>query len=235
MKKSPNPDEITLVRIDHVSKNYILGKNVVTALHNIDLQINRGEFLAISGPSGSGKTTILNILGCIERPTEGQVTIEDRDTRNLNDDELSTLRSSRIGFIFQNFNLLPVLTALENVEYPLLRHSVPESERRKRAQEALSAVGLSSHEAHRPMELSGGQRQRVAIARAIVTQPALILADEPTANLDHATGVSILELMQDLNRKKKMTFVFSTHDPKVMERASRLVPLWDGKLKKAEE
>lgn len=217
-----------LVFVENVHKEYLLGKAVVPALRGVSLAADAGEFLAISGPSGSGKTTLLNLIGCIEKPTSGDVFVSDQKVSDKSADQLAEIRAHQLGFIFQQFNLLPVLTAFENVEYPLLERKLSKAERRAKVEAALSSVGLASHSHHKPMELSGGQRQRVAIARAIVTEPLLILADEPTANLDHKTGVEILDLMKDLNQKNGTTFIFSTHDPKVIERATRVVKLFDG-------
>jgi putative ABC transport system ATP-binding protein len=223
----------SLVRVSNVTKRYRLGAAVIDALRGVSVDIAAGEFLAISGPSGSGKTTLLNLIGCIERPTSGSVSIGDVETASLSDNQSAALRATKLSFIFQNFNLLPVLTALENVEYPLLGREMSSSVRRQMATAALERVGLSSHLAHKPMELSGGQRQRVAIARAVVTRPALILADEPTANLDHENSESVLNLMQELNSTLGTTFVFSTHDPRVMRRSSRILPLCDGLVENA--
>ena len=192
--------------------------------------MEKGEFIALAGPSGSGKTTALNIIGCIDKPTTGKVFIDDVETSVLSSDALADIRAGKIGFIFQNFNLLPVLNALENVEYPLLNKRISSREKAEKAREALESVGLAAYAHHRPQELSGGQQQRVAIARAIVGEPLLILADEPTANLDHATGIEILHLMKKINQARNTTFIFSTHDQKIMERADRLVKLWDGEL-----
>ncbi len=219
---------MALIEVRQATKTYRLDQTTVTALRGVDLTVEPGELLAIAGPSGSGKTTLLHLIGCIERPTAGAVRLEGRDTAGLADEVLARLRAERLGFIFQTFNLLPVLTALENVEYPLLLRPGSAAERRRRALSALDQVGLSSVAAHRPMQLSGGQRQRVAIARAIVTEPRLVLADEPTANLDRATGGEIIGLMQTLNRRHGTTFVFSTHDSEIMQRASRIVHLRDG-------
>ena len=205
-----------------------VGKTLVSALRGVSLYVERGEFLAIVGPSGSGKTTLLNLIGCIEHPTTGAVLIDNRTVSELSGDALAQLRADSIGFVFQHFNLLPVLTALENVEYPLLLKRLSARERRTRAEQALENVGLAATSRHKPLELSGGQQQRVAIARAIVTDPLLVLADEPTANLDRSTGLEILNLMQAINRRQRTTFVFSTHDPKIMERAGRVVTLSDG-------
>ena len=217
-----------VVQVTQVTKQYALGRTIVPALRGIDLTVEAGELLAIAGPSGSGKTTLLNLIGCIERPTSGDVHIDGVDVSRLSSDALADLRAHRIGFIFQRFNLLPVLTALENVEYPLLLRRLSNAARRTRARRALKRVGLAGFAGHKPLELSGGQQQRVAIARAIVTKPALLLADEPTANLDHATGREILALIQEINRTRQTTCIFSTHDPKVMECARRIVTLSDG-------
>jgi putative ABC transport system ATP-binding protein len=220
-----------LVAIDRVSKRYTLGNYQVHALRNVTMDVNDGEFLAIAGPSGSGKTTLLNLIGCIDTPSSGTITIEECIVNTLNSDELADLRARSIGFIFQNFNLLPVLSAAENVEYPLLQiREITKPERKERVSHYLSMVHLSSVANHRPNELSGGQRQRVAIARALAAHPKIVLADEPTANLDHKTGESILQLMKEINRLEKTTFIFSTHDPRVMEIADRLVQINDGEL-----
>ncbi len=217
-----------LVTIKSVTKNYFLGKQTSSALRGVSLNIERGEFLAISGPSGSGKTTLLNLIGCIETPTQGSVIIDGVDVGTLSSDQSAELKMNKIGFVFQNFNLLPVLTALENVEYPLFLKHVPKLQVRERARKALADVGLATRENHKPMEMSGGQRQRVAIARAIVSQPQLVLADEPTANLDHSTGLEILDLMKSINVANQTTFIFATHDPKVIAKASRNVSMIDG-------
>lgn len=219
-----------IVKIEQVIKQYQLGKTSVSALKGVDLVVARGEFLAIAGPSGSGKTTLLNLIGCIEKPTSGRVILDGLDVDGLPRDTLADLRASKIGFIFQSFNLLPVLTAQENVEYPLLIKKIPARERRGRAQQALEDVGLSSFAHHKPLELSGGQQQRVAVARAIVGVPTIILADEPTANLDHETGLGILNLMLQISQKRQTTFIFSTHDSKIMEMATRIIRLWDGTI-----
>lgn len=222
---------MSIVRVERIDKNYLLGTNIISALKGIDLIIEKGEFLAIAGPSGSGKTTLLNIIGCIDIPTSGKVFIDGLEISGLSSDELADIRSRKLSFIFQNFNLLPVLTALENVEYPLLlSDKIPAKEKRKKSEQALDNVGLLKFANHRPLELSGGQQQRVAIARAIVTEPLIILADEPTANLDHNTGEEILSLMKKINQDQKTTFIFSTHDQKVIDKANRAIKLWDGKI-----
>lgn len=220
-----------VVHFENVSKDYTLGDSQVYALKNIDLQIEDGEFLAIAGPSGSGKSTLLNLIGCIDTPSSGKIYINNQDTSGQTPDQLSELRARTIGFIFQTFNLFPVLSAEENVEYPLLQFKeLSAAERHARTVKFLDIVGLSSFAHHRPNQLSGGQRQRVAIARALATQPKIILADEPTANLDHKTGEGILQLMKEINRNSRTTFIFSTHDAKVMAMADRLVRIEDGQL-----
>ena len=222
---------MNVVRVERVFKEYLLGNQIVQALANITLQIEQGVFLAISGPSGSGKTTLLNMIGCIDMPSQGQIFINDREVTGLSSDELADLRSHTTGFIFQTFNLLPVLSAAENVEYPLLyRSDVSKEERKQRVKYFLNMVGLSKYMGHRPNQMSGGQRQRVAIARALAIQPAIILADEPTANLDKATGTEILHLMQEINQELKTTFIFSTHDQRVVDMANRLVRVEDGSI-----
>ncbi len=215
-----------VVKLTDVVKSYQLGKTHVPALQGISLEVGRGDFLAIGGPSGSGKSTLLNLIGSLDLPDSGIVSIAGQDLSQLNDNQLSALRAKRVGFIFQSFNLIPVLTAVENVEYPLLLSNTPNP--RTRALEVLAHVGLTEFTKHRPNELSGGQRQRVAIARALVTKPDIILADEPTANLDSHTSEEILNLMLHLNQKDQATFIFSTHDPLVMDQARRLVRLKDG-------
>lgn len=223
---------MSIVVLEHVSKEYRLGDHMVRALDDITLSIESGVFLAIAGPSGSGKSTLLNIIGCIDSPSSGRVTIAGHDISGQTPDQLASLRARTIGFVFQTFNLLPVLTAEENVEYPLLQMSELDAEdRRERVQEMLELVQLGKYSKHRPNQLSGGQRQRVAIARALVTRPELVLADEPTANLDHKTGEGILALMKDINRKMKTTFVFSTHDKKVIDAADRLIGVEDGTVR----
>lgn len=221
----------SIVRIENVFKEYTLGTSRVHALKDINLQIGNGEFLAIAGPSGSGKSTLLNMIGCIDIPSSGKIYIDDRDTSGQTPDQLSELRARTIGFIFQTFNLFSVLSAEENIEYPLLQFKeLRAAERRERIVKFLDIVGLAEFADHRPNQLSGGQRQRVAIARALATHPKIILADEPTANLDHKTGEGILQLMKDINRNSGTTFIFSTHDAKVMAMAERLIRIEDGQL-----
>jgi putative ABC transport system ATP-binding protein len=221
----------TIVSIESVTKEYPLGKLTVTALDEVDLEIGRGEFTTIAGPSGSGKTTLLNLIGCIDVPTRGSVRVDGQVTSELSDSELTELRLHKLGFIFQSFNLVPVLDVFQNVEFPLLlQGSLDREARRERVETIVHRVGLADQIGQRPNELSGGQRQRVAIARALVTRPEIVLADEPTANLDSATGASIIELMEELNEVEETTFIFSTHDPSVMEKARRIVELVDGAI-----
>ena len=222
---------MSLVRVEGVTKIYQLGDQNVVALHNITLSFDEGVFLAIAGPSGSGKTTLLNLIGCIDTPTQGKVFIDDREVTGLSADALADLRARTTGFIFQTFNLFPVLSAAENVEYPLLQlPELSKEERAKRVRRYLSVVGLDKYAHHTPNQLSGGQRQRVAIARALVIHPRIVLADEPTANLDSKTGEEILALMKEINRQLGTTFIFSTHDRRVMSMADRLIRIEDGRL-----
>ncbi len=222
----------TVVLLKSVSKEYDLGKTKVEALKNVNIEIKKGEFISISGPSGSGKTTMLNIIGCLDVPTTGEVYIDGIDTRDFSDNEQSVLRNEKIGYIFQSFNLIPVLNVYENIEFPLLLGSRPESknERKHRIMELIESVGLSEYISQRPNQLSGGQQQRVAIARSLVTQPKLVLADEPSANLDSENSKNIMEIMKELNEKKGTTFVFSTHDPLVIGYAQQNVQLRDGQI-----
>jgi putative ABC transport system ATP-binding protein len=220
-----------LIRFEQVSKDYPLGQVVVPALKGIDLSIQEGEFLAIAGPSGSGKTTLLNLIGCVDTATSGKVVVDGKDTAVLSDEALTRLRLHTLGFIFQTFNLIPVLDVYDNVEFPLLlKGGMDKAQRRERVMTYLEKVGLASHMKHRPGELSGGQRQRVAIARALVSHPKVVLADEPTANLDSETGASILELMKHMNEAEGTTFIFSTHDHAILRQARRVVRLLDGKV-----
>jgi putative ABC transport system ATP-binding protein len=220
-----------IVSVKDAVKNYTLGNVVVPALRGVTLDVVEGDFIAIAGPSGSGKTTLLNLIGCVDTPTSGTVEVEGKDTRRLSERQLTTLRLHTIGFIFQSFNLVSVLSVFQNVELPLLlQRRLSGSERAQRVMSLLDRVGIREYANHRPSELSGGQRQRVAIARALVTRPGIVLADEPTANLDSVTGQHILDLMKELNRTEKTTFIFSTHDQKVMAHANAIVRLADGKL-----
>jgi len=222
---------MSLVQMENVFKDYKLGQQQVQALSDITLTIEEGEFFAIAGPSGSGKSTLLNLIGCIDTQSRGKISINGHDIGGKTPDQLADLRARTIGFIFQTFNLMPVLTAAENVEYPLLQiKELRATERDDRVKKYLDIVGLNKFARHRPNQLSGGQRQRVAIARALATQPKIILADEPTANLDHKTGEGILQLTKQINRDFGTTFIFSTHDKRVMAMADRLGMLEDGRL-----
>jgi len=217
-----------LIRLEKVTKEYRDNGVPVMALGGVDLSIAQGEFTVIMGPSGSGKSTILNIMGGLDQPTSGLVEVAGRDTSVLSNTQLSRLRLYKIGFVFQAYNLVPVLTAYENAEYVLMLQGMPAHERRDRIMNLLKTVGLEGLESRFPRELSGGQQQRVAIARAIAPEPELVLADEPTANVDSKTSGSLLELMMQLNADKGVTFLFSTHDPAVMQRARRIIRLKDG-------
>ncbi len=224
---------MNIIEIRGLKKNYPLDKTTVHALRGIDLDIVKGDLLSIVGPSGSGKTTLLNIIGCIDKATTGSVKVGGREVTLLKDKQITNLRLQKIGFIFQTFNLIPVLTALENVEFPLLLAGKEnKSKIRQISSELLKSVGLADFLGHRPAELSGGQRQRVAIARALVTKPDIVLADEPTANLDSKTGASILDLMKDMNEQFHTTFIFSTHDSNVMKYAKNVVKIQDGVIAK---
>lgn len=220
---------MTIIKVSNVKKDYSLGKTVVHALRGVDLDVQEGDFLSIVGASGSGKTTLLNIIGCVDNATSGSLTIGGEKINGMKDKKLTDLRLYKIGFIFQTFNLIPVLNIRENVEFPLLlMKNLKRSEINKRTEKLIDEVGIKEFIKHRPSELSGGQRQRVAIARALVTNPDIVLADEPTANLDSETGRNILELMKDLNKKESTTFIFSTHDPDVIEYANDVVRIKDG-------
>ena len=219
-----------MVELRDVTKRYQQGAIEVLALRGLSLSVEKGEFTALCGPSGSGKTTVLNLVGALDVPTSGTVLLEGRDLATLSRRALSHLRRDRIGFVFQAYNLMPVLTAYENAEIVLALQGVPQETRRAQVMQLLSDVGLAGMEDRRPDELSGGQQQRVAIARAIAADPAIVLADEPTANVDSETADKLLELMHELNRERGVTFLFSTHDPKVMERARRVVRVVDGSI-----
>jgi putative ABC transport system ATP-binding protein len=225
---------MNVVSLKHIGKTYHLDAVDVPALIDIDLEIRPNCFTVISGPSGSGKTTLLNVIGCIDQPNSGEVTVAGEAVQKMSDDALSDFRARHIGFIFQNFNLLPVLTVEENVEYPLLLSKVPAAERKRRVATLLEAVGLADKTRNIPGQLSGGQRQRVAIARALAPAPKLVLADEPTANLDSHTGAAIISLMRDMQREHHVTFVFSSHDPRVMAEADDAVMIRDGRIEKIE-
>jgi putative ABC transport system ATP-binding protein len=218
------------VELNDVKKTYRTGPIEVPALRGVNLQVAFGEFLAIAGPSGCGKTTLLNIIGGLDRADTGEVLVDGKNLQLLSSGELARLRLERLGFVFQAYNLLPVLTALENAEFTLLLQGMPAKQRKARVQRLFAEIGLAGLENRRPGELSGGQQQRVAVARAMVSEPALILADEPTANLDSVTATALLEVMEQLNRAHGTTFVYATHDPQVMERAHRLIRLRDGQI-----
>ncbi len=218
-----------IINIKGVKKNYPLGDTIVNALKGVDLVVEEGDFLSIVGPSGSGKTTLLNIIGCIDDASGGSYALHGQEIIGLKDRVITNIRLNKIGFIFQTFNLIPVLNIRENVEFPLLlMKKYSKKEIKEKAEKLIDAVGLSKYIDHKPSELSGGQRQRVAIARALVTEPDIVLADEPTANLDSETSEQILELMKELNEKQKTTFIFSTHDPDVLKYAKKIVKIKDG-------
>jgi len=221
---------MSIVRAENIEKRYIQGKVEVHALRGVSVNIDQGEFVAMAGPSGSGKTTVLNIIGGIDNPDSGQVVVDGNKYSDMTQSKLAELRLNKIGFVFQAYNLIPVLSAEENVEYIMLLQGVSANERKKKARAILDDVGLEGKYSRRPSELSGGQQQRVAVARAIVSNPAIVLADEPTANLDSKTGEDLLEMMRKMNREKNVTFIFSTHDNMVMEYAKRIVKLKDGQI-----
>jgi putative ABC transport system ATP-binding protein len=223
---------VPIVELTDVHKIYPLGETEVHAVKGVTFSVERGDFVSIAGPSGSGKSTILNMIGCIDVPTSGKLTITDTDTSTLSDKEITNLRHDVVGFIFQSFNLVPVLNIFENVQFPLLLGSSPRrnAEDDEWVDHLIEEVGLADWRTHRPSELSGGQRQRVAIARALATRPQLVLADEPTANLDSKTGEQIIELMKRMNRDHGTTFVFSTHDPSIVGIADHLIRLHDGTI-----
>ncbi len=220
----------TAVRTTNLWKIYPQEPDPVEAVRDISIKIETGDFVAMAGPSGSGKTTMLNMIGGLTRPSQGQISIGDQEITEMTDKDLAQLRLERIGFVFQSYNLLPVLTALENAEFTLLLSGIPKDERRKRVLELFNKIGLSGLEDRKPGKLSGGQQQRVAVARAVVANPALILADEPTANLDSKASADLLDVMERLNQDHGTTFLFSTHDPRVMERSRRLITLVDGQI-----
>lgn len=218
------------IRLNLVSKEYKLGQTTVHALRQASLVVEQGEFVALVGPSGSGKSTLLHLLGALDQPTSGEILMDGVQVNQLDDDRLAQIRRDNIGFIFQSFNLIPVLSVFGNVEFPLVLKKVPKEERRERVYAILKRVGLGDRANHKTEELSGGQRQRVAIARALVTNPGIILSDEPTANLDSKTGQEIVELMKQLNAGQKVTLVFATHDHNIVGDARRVVRILDGKI-----
>jgi len=230
MSTHPN---IPLIEMANISKFYLMAREKMTVLHEVSLKVAHGDFLAIVGPSGSGKSTLMNIIGCLDLPSEGSYKLEGLEVTGQNDNKLTELRNKKIGFIFQGYHLLPKLTALENCELPLIYRGLPGKERRQRAMEALERVGLGQRMSHRQNELSGGQQQRVAIARALATNPPMLLADEPTGALDSKTGMEVLDMMEELNRAGQ-TIVLITHDMEVAKRASRTVVIRDGVLTEQE-
>ena len=220
---------MSIIMVKDVKKDYTLGETEVHALRGVDLAVQEGDFMSIVGSSGSGKTTLLNILGCVDHATSGSVSIGGEEITRMKDKKLTDLRLYKIGFIFQTFNLIPVLNIRENVEFPLLlMKKISKTEINKRTEKLIDEVGIKEFIKHRPSELSGGQRQRVAIARALVTSPEIVLADEPTANLDSETGSNIIELMKMINKKENTTFVFSTHDPDIIKHANEVIRIKDG-------
>lgn len=220
-----------VIEVVGVTKDYIeKGRITTRALQGVDLTVEAGEFMALAGPSGSGKTTLLNLIGALDRPTSGTIRIAGRELNGLSERDLSDLRRDHVGFVFQAYNLVPVLTAAENAEYVMELQGVGASERRKRVSELFERMGIKDLLDTRPLKMSGGQQQRVAVARAIASKPAIVLADEPTANLDQTTGRALVALMRELNREQGVTFVFSTHDPMVLEQADRVVRMVDGKI-----
>lgn len=222
---------MSMIILDKASKSYNIGKVTVHALKEISLSIEKGEFICLAGPSGSGKSTVLNLLGLLDTPTSGRLIFDKKDIAEYKKHQRIRVRRDRIGFIFQNFNLLPVLTVYENIEYPLFLLKLSSSERQRRVNNALERIGLSNRKDHFPSELSGGQQQRVAIARALVTNPHIILADEPTANLDSKTGEDIINLMTRLNEENNVTFIFASHDNNIIKNAKRIIYLHDGEIK----
>jgi putative ABC transport system ATP-binding protein len=221
-----------LIQLDQIHKTYTMGDVEVRALRGVSLTIREGEFVAIMGASGSGKSTVMNIIGCLDRPTRGTYILDDQDVSELSKDERADIRCQKIGFVFQGFNLLARTSALENVELPMLYLGVESHERHQRAMEALAAVGLAGREQNNPNQLSGGQQQRVAVARSLVNNPALILADEPTGNLDSRTSIEVMEIFQRLNRERGITLVLVTHEPDIAQYAQRVVVFKDGKIRK---
>lgn len=220
----------TVIELKDIMKTYIMGDSVVHALNHVDVKIDFGEFTAIMGPSGSGKSTMMNILGCLDRPTSGEYYLDGKEIAGYNDDELAHTRNKQIGFVFQNFNLLSKLTAQANVALPLVYAGVGEEERMERAKKALEAVGLGARLDHKPMEMSGGQRQRVAIARALINNPAIIMADEPTGNLDTKSSYEIMDIFKYMNNEMGRTVVMVTHEPDIAEQTKRILVMRDGKI-----
>jgi putative ABC transport system ATP-binding protein len=230
VSEDATPPASVIVEAHGLTKTYHQGAVEVPALRGLDLTLRRGEFAVLAGSSGSGKTTLLNLVGALDLPTGGTLVVDGQDLRHLGGRALAELRLRRLGFVFQSYNLIPVLDAYENAEFVLLLRGVPSAERRQRVMQLLQTVGLEGLERRRPSELSGGQQQRVAVARAIAASPALVLADEPTANLDSRTGTELIRLMRRLNRDQGVTFLFSSHDPKVIDHADRVIQLEDGRI-----
>ncbi len=229
MNGKRQPVRPPVIRVEQFTKNYYLGRTVVPALRDVNLEVQQGEFVALMGPSGSGKSTFMNLLGCLDRPTAGTYMLDGMPVSKMNSDQLADIRNQKIGFVFQSFNLLSWMTALDNVELPLVYAGLTRAERKRRAQQALSMVGLKARANHRPVELSGGQQQRVAIARALVTSPSLFLADEPTGNLDSQTSEQIIAILQELNARG-LTVVLVTHEPDIASYARRQVKFRDGRI-----
>lgn len=228
----PEPEAQPVIQLDHIHKTYTMGDVAVHALRGVTLTIREGEFVAIMGASGSGKSTTMNIIGCLDQPTRGSYILDGQDVSEMSKDERADIRCQKIGFVFQGFNLLSRTSALENVELPMLYAGIDAADRDRRAKEALAAVGLAGREQNHPNQLSGGQQQRVAVARALVNDPALILADEPTGNLDSRTSVEVMEIFQRLNRERGITLVLVTHEPDIAQYAQRVVVFKDGKIRK---
>ncbi len=224
----------SVIRVRNLRKTYRMGTEELHALHGVSLEVHRGEMVAIMGPSGSGKSTLMNILGCLDQPTEGEYFLDGEDVSKMDEDELASIRNRRVGFVFQSFNLLARTTALENVQLPLIYAGLSSKERRDRASEVLRSVGLGERMNHMPNELSGGQQQRVAVARALVNNPAIIMADEPTGNLDSRSGVEVMSILQTLNREKGITIILVTHDPRIAQHAKRIIHIFDGEIAREE-
>jgi putative ABC transport system ATP-binding protein len=229
---APQPEARSVIELEHIHKTYTMGDVDVHALRGVSLTVREGEFVAIMGASGSGKSTTMNLIGCLDRPTRGRYILDGEDVSEMSKDERADIRCQKIGFVFQGFNLLSRTSALENVELPMLYAGVETSERKQRAMDALAAVGLSGREQNHPNQLSGGQQQRVAVARALVNDPALILADEPTGNLDSRTAVEVMEIFQRLNRERGITLILVTHESDIAEYAERVIVFKDGKIKR---
>lgn len=231
LEQSQAPEARPVIQLDHIHKTYTMGDVEVHALRGVSVNIREGEFVAIMGASGSGKSTTMNIIGCLDRPTRGTYILDGQDVSQMSKDERADIRCQKIGFVFQGFNLLSRTSALENVELPMLYLGVDAAQRRQRAMEALAAVGLAGREQNHPNQLSGGQQQRVAVARSLVNNPALILADEPTGNLDSRTSVEVMEIFQRLNRERGITLVLVTHESDIAQYADRVIVFKDGKIK----